>query len=145
MTMDITNFNFGNAFKYPSAEFMRSHGIKDEAKIQQFAGKTMANVTTAEQALAALILNFHTEGARSLFSDFPGFDPVYAYAGPNDKKRRDQKDYFNSIWDTWKVSGDLAKVDPSVFSNRNTYQTQDRKSTRLNSSHIPLSRMPSSA
>ena len=34
---------------------------------------------------------------------------------------------------------------PVCASNGVTYQNQDRKSTRLNSSHIPLSRMPSSA
>ena len=44
-------------------------------------------------------------------------------------------------------------LEPMVKSNRDTFGTaftvsvdaRDRKSTRLNSSHIPLSRMPSSA
>ena len=38
-----------------------------------------------------------------------------------------------------KISGGRVKVGPG------TLYTIDRKSTRLNSSHIPLSRMPSSA
>src|ERR1051326_7568089 len=33
----------------------------------------------------------------------------------------------------------------AVFSAQTFFQFKDRKSTRLNSSHIPLSRMPSSA
>ena len=43
-----------------------------------------------------------------------------------------------------------AKATPSVWSGQTGYvefkvTSRDRKSTRLNSSHIPLSRMPSSA
>ena len=40
------------------------------------------------------------------------------------------KDSFNSILADWRITLAMAR---------------DRKSTRLNSSHIPLSRMPSSA
>ena len=40
---------------------------------------------------------------------------------------------------------DSQSTDDAILVNLVTYQDQDRKSTRLNSSHIPLSRMPSSA
>ena len=45
----------------------------------------------------------------------------------------------------------IANINPPFSGNislkegKNLYVTTDRKSTRLNSSHIPLSRMPSSA
>ena len=38
-----------------------------------------------------------------------------------------------------------AKAAPQTVANFLQYVREDRKSTRLNSSHIPLSRMPSSA
>ena len=38
-----------------------------------------------------------------------------------------------------------ATYSTEVSSSSGSYVTTDRKSTRLNSSHIPLSRMPSSA
>ena len=46
--------------------------------------------------------------------------------------------------------GDLSAIDPggkgvNVSRALSAYGAKDRKSTRLNSSHIPLSRMPSSA
>ena len=40
---------------------------------------------------------------------------------------------------------DLGAVRVRVGKGKSAYAIQDRKSTRLNSSHIPLSRMPSSA
>src|ERR1051326_6233443 len=42
-------------------------------------------------------------------------------------------------------SGDVLIVDRSLPPTDNKIVIADRKSTRLNSSHIPLSRMPSSA
>lgn len=114
----------GTTYKYPSAEFMRSHGITDEAKISKYAGKTIQNATTPTQVIGAMLINLKSEDTAKLFSDFPDFNPAYAYAGPRDKKRADQRDYLKSIFDSWKVSGDLGKVDASVFANRNTVQTQ---------------------
>ena len=43
-------------------------------------------------------------------------------------------------WDT-----DIDSLDPHVFKSVGGYGVQDRKSTRLNSSHSAKSRMPSSA
>ena len=46
----------------------------------------------------------------------------------------------------WRQYGNrLALVQPQLDVRSTGEQTSDRKSTRLNSSHIPLSRMPSSA
>ena len=42
-------------------------------------------------------------------------------------------------------AGDKAFCTGADLKERSTRSTEDRKSTRLNSSHIPLSRMPSSA
>ena len=39
----------------------------------------------------------------------------------------------------------LHSIDESILKDAETIMEKDRKSTRLNSSHIPLSRMPSSA
>ena len=50
--------------------------------------------------------------------------------------------------DRWeiKVPGSNDHEDPVLFMTLNDHELiRDRKSTRLNSSHIPLSRMPSSA
>ena len=44
----------------------------------------------------------------------------------------------------WWVKGFYKAEDDALFAAIKKYET-DRKSTRLNSSHIPLSRMPSSA
>ena len=44
-----------------------------------------------------------------------------------------------------KLTGEKAKKDPNSRINKSLRAWKDRKSTRLNSSHIPLSRMPSSA
>src|ERR1051326_6335640 len=40
--------------------------------------------------------------------------------------------------------GDAGNIDVNIPNNRSDLTLIDRKSTRLNSSHIPLSRMPSS-
>ena len=50
----------------------------------------------------------------------------------------------------WRYVGKLSEPDglplnSPVISSSTLYMMTDRKSTRLNSSHIPLSRMPSSA
>ena len=50
---------------------------------------------------------------------------------------------FGSI-NTYNVGVDAARVS-AWAKTLSSEQRQDRKSTRLNSSHIPLSRMPSSA
>ena len=44
-----------------------------------------------------------------------------------------------------KSTNDIELKDRLVAINRVTKVTKDRKSTRLNSSHMPKSRMPSSA
>ena len=50
-------------------------------------------------------------------------------------------------WSIFKTSGtgELTTPAKGVHSKLSVIQKRDRKSTRLNSSHIPLSRMPSSA
>ena len=45
----------------------------------------------------------------------------------------------------WEGEEDLADATDEIRTERLKLVSQDRKSTRLNSSHIPLSRMPSSA
>ena len=69
-----------------------------------------------------------------------------------------------TLWVTWKLEGGAAAINEAGRMRMQTYQLallanhdkksqvidlvgkfEDRKSTRLNSSHIPLSRMPSSA
>ena len=60
-----------------------------------------------------------------------------------------------SIEHTWQVLTDLERIAPCMPGAqlqevegeiyRGVVKVKDRKSTRLNSSHIPLSRMPSSA
>ena len=49
-----------------------------------------------------------------------------------------------NVWDFRDISGDLVKI-PNILPMQKKIVMLDRKSTRLNSSHIPLSRMPSSA
>ena len=43
------------------------------------------------------------------------------------------------------IANNLANVETTAFKRGRANFEEDRKSTRLNSSHIPLSRMPSSA
>ena len=52
-----------------------------------------------------------------------------------------------TIWDCYDKHGNpiWAKQMVAPFKTQGNIVTEDRKSTRLNSSHIPLSRMPSSA
>ena len=62
----------------------------------------------------------------------------------------DKRVYFRQTWLPWLlVAPQLAIVGVFFFwpAAQALYQSmvEDRKSTRLNSSHIPLSRMPSSA
>ena len=62
-------------------------------------------------------------------------DSKYALAIFAAKRARQINSYFTQL-----NEGLLQNVGPLV-----EYQNQDRKSTRLNSSHLKLSRMPSSA
>ena len=52
-------------------------------------------------------------------------------------------DWDNPFIDRYGILPHYLPVTP--YSQPLEYQSSDRKSTRLNSSHIPLSRMPSSA
>ena len=72
--------------------------------------------------------------------DKPKSLPVNANGIPTELKARDQ-------WVAWRVEhrdGKPTKVPYDPFANRQASST-DRNSTRLNSIHIPLARMPSSA
>ena len=51
----------------------------------------------------------------------------------------------NKRWKDLYLSGNSINLGGLVLSKSSTNNLEDRKSTRLNSSHIPLSRMPSSA
>ena len=77
------------------------------------------------------------EGMRRPITTFDGFrDAVSAYRLPMVLLAALELDLCTVVGSrTWRIS-DLAKE---------LEVSEDRKSTRLNSSHIPLSRMPSSA
>ena len=63
----------------------------------------------------------------------------------HEKSRKNIKEILGiDIWSgqTESINSSAAGSVDSFYKNR---ETEDRKSTRLNSSHIPLSRMPSSA
>ena len=59
-------------------------------------------------------------------------------------KKTSNKDDDDPDPDDLKGAG-VTKKKVSADDKTNAFAVQDRKSTRLNSSHIPLSRMPSSA
>ena len=98
----------------------------------------------------------------SAFDDIISLDPAEAFEisagelmgnGYERLLRYDVNDPSKLVADlakSWKVSADgltyTFELKPNLkFASGNPLTAEDRKSTRLNSSHIPLSRMPSSA
>ena len=53
--------------------------------------------------------------------------------------------YYRSGWSCYRAGGNICYADTPTAINREHAILEDRKSTRLNSSHIQKSRMPSSA
>ena len=54
-------------------------------------------------------------------------------------------DYYDSVAKVMYDGSVIYNRQTKIIEGRSRYDWRDRKSTRLNSSHIPLSRMPSSA
>ena len=86
-----------------------------------------------------------TEADWRLFTTLARFDPVYVgHFKTNVRRIADYPNlgpYFRDLYQ----QPDVAETVRLDQIKTHYYTTQDRKSTRLNSSHIPLSRMPSSA
>ena len=90
-------------------------------------------------AHAQAIVGMPREEARALIAEITAFctQPQFFYSHP-------WRLHDLVIWDNRSVLHRATTFDKTKY-RRKMHRTTDRKSTRLNSSHIPLSRMPSSA
>lgn len=121
-TPDWTTSLMYGAFKYPSADYLSSHGVTDQALIDAYAGKVIPNATTAATALAAIHQHFGTENTRKIFKDYTNFDPIVASVGTG-KQKTAEMGKMGQIWDSWKTSGGLENVKPELFNQWGTSKT----------------------
>ena len=104
------------------------------------SGKTFTMAKLIEQAnRPALVLAHNKTLAAQLYNEFKGFFPQNAV------------EYFVSYYDYYQPEAYLPSSDTyiekeaTINDELDKLRMRDRKSTRLNSSHIQKSRMPSSA
>jgi hypothetical protein len=109
-----SSFLTAGTYKYPSAEYLKSHNVTDQALIDAYAGKVIPNATTAATALAAIHQHFGTENTRKIFKDYKNFDPIVASVGTGRQKTAEMGK-MGQIWDSWKTSGGLESVKPELF------------------------------
>ena len=118
--------------------------IRSSSNIHTFyAHYVRSNPAWMEEAIAAMGDQVY------ITIDADGFDPAVipcvGTAEPNGLYWHETLEFLRMVVSSKKVVGfDVVEVAPAEGQILSEY-TLDRKSTRLNSSHIPLSRMPSSA